>query len=164
MLLQKDKEQFYMIQAMWQVQGFNLIKWTRRAHHQWPCLGLLSVCLIEKDTGQVHRSELVSGWEVCHSLPASTYFNSGALGLNGQVRHVCRYTHMSSYLFQSLHISSSHVSLLCMKYEAMKPGKMQQCAATRASLVPHPLAPDSGHTLMHSNVLQWSTCNSIINS
>lgn len=36
-------------------------------------------------------------------------------------------------------------------------------APTCASLVPHPLAPDSGHTLMHNNVLQWSTCNAIIN-
>lgn len=47
---------------------------------------------------------------------------------------------------------------------SMKPDKTFQPATTLAFLVPHPLALDSGHTLMHSNVLQQSACNSIINS
>ena len=35
---------------------------------------------------------------------------------------------------------------------------------TGATHVPHSLALDSGHTLMHNNVLLQSSCNSIINS
>lgn len=62
---------------------------------------------------------------------------------------------------QPIHICDLHYD---MEFKPMKPDKMSQHAATRASLVPHPLAPDSGHTLMHSSVLQRSTCNSIINS
>ncbi len=119
---------------------------------------------MKSNAPHVHQSEPMPQWDVWHSLPASTYFSSGAFRFKwkGQSRVQVRAHRTENQCMYPVHTYISRVHFN-KELKAMKPDRMLHRAVTHASLAPHPLTLDSGHTLMHSNVLQQSSCNSIIN-